>query len=98
MSIELGFVFKSISIILIFSIWWHNRQFVEPIQPFPSFSNEPRREIIRIMETSRINSINRGGDLGKAGPGPRAKADALKKAGKARSRSIFAEGLLSSDN
>ena len=45
--------------------------------------------IVRIVETSRVNSINRGGDLGKSGPGPRAKADALKNARKTGGRSIF---------
>ena len=41
------------------------------------------------METSGVNSINRGGDLGKSGPGPRAKVDAQKKAYRWRICKIF---------
>ena len=58
--------------VLIPSIWWHNLGFGEPIQSYSPFSNEPKTAIVRVVETSRINSINRGGDLGKSGPGPRA--------------------------
>ena len=68
--------------VLIPNIWWHNLGFGEPIQSYSSFSNESKTAIVRIVETSRVNSINRGGDLGKSGPGPRAKADALKNARK----------------
>jgi len=64
--------------VLIPSIWWHNLVFGEPIQSYCSCLNESKTPIVRIVETSRVNSINRGGDLGKSGPGPRAKADALK--------------------
>ena len=45
------------------------------------------------METSKVNSISRGGDLKKSGSGPRAKADALKNARKAGGGSIFAQGF-----
>jgi hypothetical protein len=65
---------------LIPSIWWHNLGFGEPIQAYSSSSNHPKTAIIRVVETSRVNSINRGGDLGKSGPGPRAKADARRNA------------------
>lgn len=68
--------------VLISSSWWHNLEFGEPIQSDSLFSNEPKTGIVRIGETSRVNSISRGGDLGKSGPGPRAKADALKNARK----------------
>ena len=79
--------------VLISSIWWHNLGFVEPIQSYPSFSNEPKTVIAQIVETSTVNSINRGGELGKSGPGPRAKADALKNARKTGGGSIFAQGF-----
>ena len=70
--------------VLISSIWWHNLGFGEPIQFYPSFSNEPKTGIARI-----VKPINRGGDLGKSGPGPRAKADARKTGG----GSIFVQGF-----
>ena len=74
--------------ILISSIWWHNIGFGEPIQSYSPFSNEPKTPIVRVVETSRVNSINRGGNLGK-----RAKADALKNARKTGGGSIFAQGF-----
>ena len=79
--------------VLIPSIWWHNLEFGEPIQSYSSFSNEPKTGIVRVVETSRVNSISRGGDLGKSGPGPRAKADALKNARKTGGGSIFVQGF-----
>ena len=79
--------------VLISSIWWHNLGFVEPIQSYPSFSNEPKTVIAQIVETSTVNSINRGGELGKSGPGPRAKADALKNARKTGGGNIFVQGF-----
>ncbi len=79
--------------VLIPSIWWHNLGFGEPIQAYSSSSNEPKTAIVRVVETSRVNSINRGGDLGKSGPGPRAKADALKNARKTGGGSIFVQGF-----
>jgi hypothetical protein len=79
--------------VLIPSIWWHNLGFREPIQSYSPFSNEPKTAIVRVVETSRVNSINRGGDLGKSGPGPRAKADALKNARKTGGGSIFVQGF-----
>ena len=45
--------------ILISTIWWHNLKFGESIQSYPSFSNQPKMEIIRKVETYIINSINR---------------------------------------
>ena len=75
--------------VLISNIWWHNLGFVEPIQSYPSFSNKPKTVIARIVETSRVNSINRGGGLGKSGPGPRSKEDALKNARKIGSIKIY---------
>jgi hypothetical protein len=79
--------------VLILSIWWHNLGFREPILSYPPFSNEPKRAIVRVVETPRVNSINRGGELGKSGPGPRAKADALKNARKTGGGSIFVQGF-----
>ncbi|WP_297691725.1 hypothetical protein, partial [uncultured Eudoraea sp.] len=79
--------------VLIPSIWWHNLGFGEPIQSYSPSSNQPKTPIVRVVETSRVNSINRGGDLGKYGPGPRAKADALKNARKTGGGSIFAQGF-----
>lgn len=79
--------------VLIPSIWWHNLGFGEPIQAYSSSSNQPKTAIVRVVETSRVNSINRGGDLGKSGPGPRAKADALKNARKTGGRSLFVQGF-----
>ena len=55
--------------VLIPSIRWHNLGFGEPIQAYSSSSNQPKTVIVRVVETSRVNSINRGGDLGKSGPG-----------------------------
>lgn len=77
--------------LLIPTIWCHNLGFGEPIQSYSSFSNDPKTVTVRVVETSRVNSISRGGDLGKSGPGPRAKADALKKA--SANVSIFAQGF-----
>ena len=86
--------------VLIPSIWWHNLGFGEPIQSYSSFSNEPKTAIFRVVETYRVNSISRGGDLGKSGPGPRAKADALKNARKTGGGSIvyLHRVLFQSDN
>ena len=79
--------------VLIPSIWWHNLGFGEPIQVYSSSSNQPKIAIVRVVEISRVNSINRGGDLGKSGPGPRAKADALKNPRKTGGGSIFVQGF-----
>ena len=79
--------------VLIPSIWWHNLGFGEPIQSYSSCLNESKTPIVQIVETSRVNSINRGGDLGKSGPGPQAKADALKNARKTGGGSIFVHGF-----
>lgn len=79
--------------VLIPSIWWHNLGFGESIQSYSSFSNEPKTVIVRGVETSRVNSISRGGDLGKSGPGPRAKADARRNARKTGDGSIFVQGF-----
>ncbi len=79
--------------VLISSIWWHNLGFGEPIQYYSSCLNESKTSIVRIVETSRVNSISRGGDLGKSGPGPWVKADALKNARKTGGGSIFAQGF-----
>ena len=78
-------------LVLISSIWWHNLGFGEPIQSYSSFSNGVKTVIVRVIETSRVNSLSRGGDLGKSGPGPRAKADALKNARKTGNGSIFVQ-------
>jgi hypothetical protein len=79
--------------LLIPSIWWHNLGFGEPIQSYSPFSNEPKTRILRVVETSRINSINRVGDLEKSGPEPWAKVDALKNARKTGGGSIFVQGF-----
>ena len=83
--------------VLITSIWYYNLGFREPIQSYSPFSNEPKTAIVRVVETSRVNSIvnsiNRGGDLEKSGPGPRAKAEALKNARKTGGGSIFVQGF-----
>ncbi len=44
--------------VLIPSIWWHNLGFREPIQSYFPFLNEPKTAIVRVVETSRVNSIN----------------------------------------
>lgn len=52
--------------------------------------------MVKIITTSKINAISRGGDhihLGKSGSGPRAKMDAVRNAKKTGSRSIFVEGF-----
>jgi hypothetical protein len=64
-------------LILIPSIWWHNLEFGEPIQSYSPFLNEPKTSIVRV-----VSSISRGGDLGKSGPGARAKANAARNAQK----------------
>lgn len=79
--------------VLIPNIWQHNLGFGEPIQSYSSFSNEPKTVVVRGVETSRVNSISRGGDLRKSGPVPRAKADALKNARKIGGGSIFVQGF-----
>ena len=79
--------------VLIPSIWWHNLGFGD--QSYSPCLNESKTPIVRIVETSRVNSINRGGGLGKSGPGPRAKADALKNARKTGGGSIFVQGFTS---
>ena len=79
--------------VLIPSIWWHNLGFGEPIQSYSSCLNESKTPIVRIMEISKVNSINRGGHLGKSGPGPRAKTDALKNARKTGGGSVFVHGF-----
>ena len=56
--------------VLIPSIWWHNIEFGEPIQSYSLYLNESKTPIVRIAETFIVNSINRGGELGKSGPGP----------------------------
>nr|YP_009686315.1 hypothetical protein [Halamphora calidilacuna]QDR25071.1 hypothetical protein [Halamphora calidilacuna] len=79
--------------VLIPTIWWHNLRFREPVQYYSTFSNQPKTAIVRVVETSRANSINRGGDLGKSGPGPRAKADAARNPRKIEGGSLFAQGF-----
>lgn len=87
--------------VLIPSIWWHNLGFGEPIQSDSSHLNldHPQMTIIQKVETSRVNSITRGGELGKSGPGPRGKADAIRDAQKMRyikkmrNGGIFADGF-----
>jgi hypothetical protein len=61
----------------------------------PLLLNNPKNEINKVVKNSDSNYpyINRGGDLGKPGPGPRAKADALKNARKTGGSSLFAEGF-----
>lgn len=77
----------------VFILWWHNLGFGEPIQSYSSCLNDSKTPIVRIVETSRVNSINREGDLGKSGPGPRPKSDGLKNARKTGGGSIFAQGF-----
>ena len=79
--------------VLIPTIWWHNLRFREPVQYYSTFSNQPKTAIVRVVETSRANSINRGGDLGKSGPGPRAKSDAARNPRKIEGGSLFAQGF-----
>jgi hypothetical protein len=79
--------------VLIPTIWWHNLRFREPVQSYSTFSNQPKTAIVRVVETSRANSINRGGDLVKYGPGPGAKADAARKPRKIEGGSLFAQGF-----
>jgi hypothetical protein len=45
--------------VLIPSIWWHNLGFGESLQSYYAFSNEPKMLIVGVVETSRVNSINR---------------------------------------
>lgn len=83
--------------VLIPSIWWHNLGFREPIQSYSPFSNEPKTAIVRGVESPslvRVNSISRGGELGKSGPGARAKADAARNARKAKGIGLFVEGFV----
>ncbi len=52
-----------------------------------------KTEIVTLVQSHHlVNSISRGGDLGKSGPGPRAKADATRTAKKTGGGSLFAQG------
>ena len=75
--------------VLITNVWLHNLGFREPNTGNQSYSifNETQ------VTVEQIVSINGGAELGKAGPGPRAKADALKNARKPGRGGIFAEGF-----
>ena len=76
------------------NIWWHNLEFGELIQSYSSFSNKPKTVIVRIVKTSKVNSISRvGGDLGKSGAGLQTKADVLKNARKTEGDSIFVQSF-----
>lgn len=79
--------------VLITSIWWYNLEFGKLIQQDSPLPNQPKTAIVRVVETSRVKLINRGGDLGKSGPGPRAKVDSLKNARKTGGGSIFAQSF-----
>ena len=78
---------KKISVYIVFTytVWSASLGFGKPIQSYSSFSNKPKTEIV-----SSVNLISRGGDLGKSGPGPRAKADAARNARNTGGRSLFA--------
>jgi hypothetical protein len=83
----------SVCVVLTYTVWSASLEFCEPIHSYSSFSNESKMVIVRGVKSSRVNSISRGGDLGTSGPGPRAKADALKNARKTEGGSIFAQGF-----
>ena len=67
----------SVYLVFTYTVWSTNIGFGKSIQSYSSFSKQPKTEIVRVV-SSRI----RGGDLGKSGPGARAKADAARKARK----------------
>jgi hypothetical protein len=79
---------KKISVYVVFTypLWSASLGFEKSTQSY--FSNEPKTAIVRV-----VSSISRGGDLGKLGPGSRAKADALKNARKTGGGSIFVQGF-----
>jgi hypothetical protein len=83
----------SVCVVLTYTVWSASFEFCESIHSYSSFSNESKMVIVRGVKSSRVNSISRGGDLGTSGPGPRAKADALKNARKTEGGSIFAQGF-----
>ena len=75
-------------------MWSVNLGFGKSIQSYSSFLKEPKTAIVRVVESpSLVSSIIRGGDLGKSGPGPRAKADAARNARKTGGGSLFAQGF-----
>ena len=93
----------SVSLVFIYMLRSASLRFEKPNQSYSSFSNEPDRAIVRLVENDRlvdrmdsINGINRGGDFSKSGPGPQARSDAAKNVGKNGVRtggSIFAQGF-----
>ena len=78
---------------LVFLLWSYNFK-LDAVQSYHSFSHRPQIE--KILETSRVPSINRGGaELGKSGFGARAKADALKNTRKTGGgSSVFVNGFV----
>ena len=76
---------KSVYVYSVFtySIWIEILGFGKQTQsPYPN-QYIPKTEIVRLVQSRYpVNSISRGGDLGKSGPGPRAKADAARNARK----------------
>jgi hypothetical protein len=78
--------------LLICMIWFHNFQSEQPIKNDKIGSSEYKPEMIRVIEDfSESYRFIRGGDLGKSGPSPRAKADAKKPM---KGNSIFVEGFI----
>jgi hypothetical protein len=75
----------SVYVVFTYTLWSASLEFDKPIQSYSSFSNESKTLIVRVVETSRVNLISRGGDLGKA--------DALKNARKTGGGSIVAQGF-----
>jgi hypothetical protein len=87
----------SVPIVFTYTVWSASLGFGKPIQSYSSFSNEPKTAIVRGVESPslvRVNSISRGGELGKSGPGARAKADAARNARKAKGIGLFVEGFV----
>ncbi len=81
--------------VLISTICWSKIGFGESSRTDPPSLNNSKNEINKVVESSDYNYLfrHRGGDLGKPGSGPRAKADALKNARKTGGSSLFAEGF-----
>jgi len=87
---------KSVYVYSVFtySIWIKILGFGKQTQsPYPN-QYIPKTEIVMLVQSHHlVNSISRGGDLGKSGPGPRAKADAARNVGKQKGGSIFVQGF-----
>jgi len=78
---------KKISVYVVFTytVWSAILGFGKQTQSYSSTLTSSKTDIVRVVPY--------GGDLGKSGPGPRAKADARRNVRKSGGGSLFAQGL-----